>query len=35
MGSGTSEIWVQRLLVLLFVVLALGAWSQIATRFFL
>ena len=35
MGRGTHEIWVQRFLVLLFVVLALGAWSQIATRFFL
>jgi hypothetical protein len=30
MGSGTSEIWVQRFLVALSVILALLAWSQVA-----
>ena len=35
MGSETCEVWVQRLLVALFVVLALLAWSRFATGFLL
>ena len=35
MESGLGDVWVQRLLVALFVVLALVAWSRFATGFLL
>ena len=35
MGPRTGEMWLQGLLVVLFVVLAAGAWSQLASNLFL
>ena len=35
MAPGTNEIWLQRLLVITFIVLAVVAWSQLASGLFL
>lgn len=35
MSPGTGEVWLQRALVLLFVLLAIGVWSQMASALFL
>ena len=35
MASGTGEVWLQRALLALFVVLAVGAWWQMAGGLFL
>ena len=35
MAPGTNEIWLQRLLVIAFVVLAVIAWSQLGNWLFL
>ena len=34
-GPRTGDMWLQGLLVVLFVVLAAGAWSQLASNLFL
>ncbi len=35
MGPRTDEVWLQRLLLLCFVVLTIGIWTVLAAGFFL